>query len=637
MPTQRFRRGIARLVCAALLLSAASVRAQQKPPREELPHPQTLEELHKAMKDVLEKNHVPGAGIALISRGELLWCGGIGKADLATGRDVSCHTEFRAGSISKTFVALALVKLAEEGRANLYARLQDVAPEVSLDNRWEESRPVRIVNLLEHTAGFDDMRFSEIYNRQDPPDLPLLEVFRSHPGPQKTRWAPGTRFSYSNPGYGVAGYVIEKITGQPFDAYIRKEILEPIGITHGDFRLGDGNRGLLAQGYAGNPPKPVPYKNIYLQPAGDMKASPGELAKLTQFFLQRGISGTTQLLKPESIGRMEYPETASSARHGLRLGYGLGNYTSVEGGVVTHGHDGGIDGYISSYRYMPEQNWGYVVLLNSTVSGKALREMNRLAVDFLSKDFAKPQQPLAGVPAEELRKLEGYYAPAAPRIQLLAFQGALAGGIRIRLENGRLVRTGTFGGKKETLLPLGKGLFRGENEPEAGSVFFLDENGKTVYADAGVSGLGYAERASIVWPYATAALLGLCAAPMASGLLFAMVWGPHWALGKMKEVRHLRVRAVPCAAILSLAAALAGAGMAAETIGELDIWALLVWAGTVLFAILSVYGLGLALRVPREEIRAAVRIHSLLVSGACCALTLLFASWGLIGLRLWAP
>lgn len=637
MSVQWFRCGIARLVCAAVLLSAAPVRAQQKPAQEELAHPKTLDELHRAMKAVLEKNRVPGAGIALISRGELLWCGGIGKADLAAGRDVSCHTEFRAGSISKTFVALALMKLAEEGRVNLYARLQDLAPEVPLDNAWEESRPVRIVNLLEHTAGFDDMRFSEIYNRKDPPDFPLLEVFRRHPGPQKTRWAPGSRFSYSNPGYGAAAFVIEKITGRPFDAYIQKEILEPMGITHGDFRLGDGNRGLLAQGYEGNPAKPVPYKNIYLRPAGDLKASPGELAKLVQFYLRRGISGTTPLLKPESIGRMEYPETPSSARHGLRLGYGLGNYTAVEGGVVTHGHDGGIDGFISTYRYMPEQNWGYVVLLNSTVSGKALREMNRLAIDFLSKDFSKPQQPLAEVPADELRKLEGYYAPAAPRIQFLAFQGALTGGMRIRLENGRLVRTGIFGGKKETLLPLGKGLFRGENEPEASSVFFVDENGKTVYSDAGISGLAYAERASIVRPYATAALLGLCAALLASGLLFALVWGPRWALGKMKEVRHLRVRAVPCAALLSLAIALAGGGMAGDTIGELDLWSLLVWAGTLLFAILSVYGMGLALRVPAEEIRPAVRIHSLLVSGACCALTLLFASWGLIGLRLWAP
>jgi CubicO group peptidase (beta-lactamase class C family) len=638
MPALRIRRAIARFASTALLLSAAAASAQQKPPQPEPPpHPKTLEDLQKALKNVIDKNHVPGAGVALVARGEILWCGGIGKADLASGHDATCHTEFRAGSVSKTFVALALMKLADQGRLNLYARLQDVVPEIPLDNRWEDAHPVRIVNLLEHTAGFDDMRFSEIYNRKDTSDFPLLDVFRRFPGPQKTRWAPGTRFSYSNPGYGAAGAVIEKITGQPFDAYIQKEILEPIGITHGDFRLDDGNRGLLAQGYDHNPPAPVPYKNIYLRPAGDLKVSPEELAKLVQFFLRRGIAGTAPLLKPESVGRMEYPETPSSARHGLRLGYGLGNYTATAGGVVTHGHDGGIDGFISSYRYMPEQNWGYVILLNSAASQEALREMNRLVIDFLSRDFPKPQRPLVEVPAEELRKLEGFYTPAAPRMQLLAFLERFTGGMQVRLENGRLVRRKIFGEKKETLLPLGNGLFRTETDPEATSVFFPDEKGRTVHVQAGIEGTSYALRGSIIWLYEKLALLGLCAALLASSLLFALVWAPLWAFGKMKEVRHLRVRAAPLAAIFSLAAVFAAGTMILPTLGEMDFWSLLVYAGTLLFAFFSFYGLWLALRVPREEMRLAVRIHSLLVSAACCALTLLLASWGLIGLRLWAP
>ena len=76
----------------------ASPQAAQK--SEEPPHPKTLEELQKAMKDAVEKNHVTGAGVALVSNGQLLWCGGFGKADLAANRDASCDTEFRVGSIS---------------------------------------------------------------------------------------------------------------------------------------------------------------------------------------------------------------------------------------------------------------------------------------------------------------------------------------------------------------------------------------------------------------------------------------------------------------------------------------------------------------------------------------------------------
>src|SRR4029077_18817486 len=92
------------LSIAALLLSTPVARGQQK---EDLPHPKTLLELQKAMNDVLGKAHLPGAGVALVSNGELLWCGGFGKADVSSGREVTCETEFRVGSISKSFVALA--------------------------------------------------------------------------------------------------------------------------------------------------------------------------------------------------------------------------------------------------------------------------------------------------------------------------------------------------------------------------------------------------------------------------------------------------------------------------------------------------------------------------------------------------
>jgi CubicO group peptidase (beta-lactamase class C family) len=228
------------LLAAALALAANQSAAQQK--KEDLPHPKTVEELQKAMKAVLDKEHVPGAGVALVANGQLLWCGGIGKADVASSREMTCDTEFRVGSISKTFVALALLKLQEEGKINLYARLQDVAPEVPFKNRWEATQPVRVVNLLEHTAGFDDMEFSEVYNLKDRYDFPLLDVFKRFQKPQVTRWPPGTRMSYSNPGNAIAGYLIEKAAGQPFDQYIRETLLRPLGMEKADFPFTDAER-----------------------------------------------------------------------------------------------------------------------------------------------------------------------------------------------------------------------------------------------------------------------------------------------------------------------------------------------------------------------------------------------------------
>src|SRR5207245_4825599 len=299
------------------------------------PHAKTLQELQQAIKDVLDKEHVPGAGVALVANGEVLWCGGIGEADMAAKRAVNCDTEFRVGSISKTFVALALLKLQEEGRINLYAQLQDVAPEIPFKNRWEAAHPVRIVNLLEHTAGFDDMEPSEVYNVRDRYDFSLIEVFRRFQEPQTVRWPPGTRMSYANPGNAIAGYLIEKTTGEPFDQYIREMFLRPMGMEHADYPFTEANKALLATAYEGNPPKASGFPFIYLRPAGDLKASPGELAKLVQLLLRRGKYGDAQLVSTESIFRMEMPLTTLAAKNVLRLGYGLFDYTSVDGGVVT--------------------------------------------------------------------------------------------------------------------------------------------------------------------------------------------------------------------------------------------------------------------------------------------------------------
>jgi CubicO group peptidase (beta-lactamase class C family) len=616
---------------AVLLFYSTTLLAQGE---QQLPHPKTLPDLQKAMKDVVERDHLPGAGVALISNGELLWCGGFGKADLATRRDVTCDTEFRVGSISKTFVALALLKLQEAGKINLEARLEDVAPEIPVQNRWTSTNPVRIVNLLEHTAGFDDMEPAEVYNFKDAYDFPLLKVFQRFKEPQDARWPPSTRMSYSNPGYGIAGYLIEKVSGEPFDQYVRENVLVPLGMTNADFRFTDANRALLATGYS-TPAHPAGFPYIYLRPAGDLKASPGELAKLVQFFLRRGRIPDAQIVKPDSIMRMETVETTLAAKNGLRLGYGLANYSGVTGGVVTHGHDGGIDGFISTYRYMPEQNWGYVVLLNSTQSYKALLDLNALAIDFLSKDFPKPQQPAVSVPSAELARVAGFYTSRAPRSQMFSFMDDFSG-VRIRVAGGQLTRSGLFG-KPEVLVPLGKNLFRGEKEPEATTVFIALDGGGMALSGEGVDGFSYGERTSILWTWGRMVLLALCALLMATSVLFAIVWVPWRLFGGMKDAQHLAVRALPLFATLCLVGfVFCFTKLGGADTGRLTVWTAGVCLLSLLFGLLSLLGLFFAAIVPKAEIHRAVRIHSLLVALGCCIVTAYLFAWDLIGLRLWA-
>lgn len=128
--------------------------------------PKTIEELETAIRSVLTETKTPGAGVALVTRDRAAWVAGLGKADVASGREATADTLFRIGSVSKTFVALSILMLEEEGRLRLEDPVRHHLPDVA-ENPWEGTDPVRIVDLLAHTSGFDDLRFSE-YALEDP-------------------------------------------------------------------------------------------------------------------------------------------------------------------------------------------------------------------------------------------------------------------------------------------------------------------------------------------------------------------------------------------------------------------------------------------------------------------------------------
>ncbi len=275
--------------------------------------------------------------------------------------------------------------------------------------------------------------------------------------------------------------------------------------------------------------------------------------------------------------------------------------------------------------------------MNSSNSGQALRDLNGLAIDFLAKDFPKLQHPVISLPASDLEHFAGYYAPRAPRNQLLAFVDDLTQGVRIRVRHGQLTRSG-LSGAAVPLFPTGKNIFRSESEPEGSTIFLPNGAGNMALASNGLEGIPYAERSSLALLYARIALLSLCLALMATSLLFSVLWILRKLFGGMKAVRHLSVRAVPVLAILFLLVIpLCFTRLSGTTIGTLNLWTLGIFLGSALFPLLSLAGLLLVVRVPKNEIHPGVRIHSYLVSLACCIVTVFLAYWNLIGIRLWAP
>jgi len=204
------------------------------------------------------------------------------------------------------------------------------------------------------------------------------------------------------------------------------------------------------------------------------------------------------------------------------------------------------------------------------------------------------------------------------------------------MDNGRLTRSSLFG-NPEPLLAAGKNLFRSEKEPEGTTIFFTNEEGRMTLAGYGLEGIPYSESSNLLLPYLRIAVLVLCLFFLLSSLPYALFWGVLKLAGKMKDVRLLNVRVYPLLAALALLVAFLGFNQLHGTqAGALNFWTLAIFLGTFFFPVFSLVGLVRVLVVPKSEIHRGVRIHSLLVSGACCVLTGFFWSWGLLALRTWA-
>ena len=628
-------RSHAKLISAVLAILAFASCAREK----KAAPPTNIEELKSAVAAILKEYDIPGIGIALVTKDKVFWTGGVGKADVAANRDITADTMFRVGSITKGFVALRALQLVEQHKLNLDEKVADAAPEIPVVNQWAATNPVTLAELLEHTAGFDDFPLAEFYDFGAPPEKPLKWTLTYFRGPEHVRWRPGSRMSYSNPGYGLAGYLVEKAGAAPLEDQIDANILRPLGMTHSDMRLTADARDQLAQGYEEG--APVPYYPIYLRPAGEIKSSPNEMARFVRMMLNRGELDGARIVSPESITRMETPETSLAARAGLKNGYGLGNYADLEFPIVQRGHDGGIDGFLSRYAYIPDAGAGYFYSINASgpAAGRATRKLNELFYRYLTRGVTAHQEPAQKMP-HGASEWEGYYEPESPRQSILQYAEILTGGVFVSVDSDGVHVRPLFG-KPHKLIPVGTNLFRTEKAAAAGTIFTADGKDNVVMVSTIPPDMPvpvYFVKTNPIWPMTRMILVIGALFVMLTSIVFAAIWIPRKISGRMKDAPYLAVRILPLLATLSLLAAFAMTLTAGPVyLARPGLASISFYLGTIAFSVLSIVGLALALISTRWPISRGVRIHSMMVSVACVGLTSYLAYWHQIGLRLWLP
>jgi CubicO group peptidase (beta-lactamase class C family) len=630
------------LVCAVALAASGTLLAQQQDP-----FPRSVEEFRNAVQAVLSDTGVPGAGIALVRASGVEWAGGVGVADRAANTPVIANTHFRAGSISKTFVASAIVQMYLDGDIDLDAPVLEIAPELRIDNAWEPAAPVRVIHLLQHTAGFDDMHFNEIYATPGAPELTLEQVLRLNVASRVVRWRPGTRMSYSNPGYAIAGYLIEKVTGEKYEDRIAARIFKPSGMPTSSFYLTQQDEAILAKGYRDRSGPPVPYSPIYLRPAGNLHTSALELGSFVHVLLNWGETATDLVIDPEYLSNMEHPRTTLAADAGLRNGYGSGIASSSIEGFPMLGHGGGIDGFISTYQYSTSRDVGFVVLLNSTHSSEAMRRISQLAVRYLKADVEAPPKPQVTVAAAVLQSHAGYYHPANPRNQAMAFVQWLMSGESISVKDDRLALKPVFGDSRD-LIPVSDSLFRFDADPEASRVFTKDADGLPIFA----GGSSYAQKRSR-WRIETvrwAVLLSaaIVVTPLAVTLLWIIQgWSRrpvhHSAQREGGSTRResgrtgfwsLKLFLLLCA-IAFVLPVIGILNVSDLTLGTRNVWTAAMFAGSILLPAAAILAFLFTIEAWRSGAGRSLRAYALTVSIAALVISGYLSSWGMIGFMPW--
>jgi CubicO group peptidase (beta-lactamase class C family) len=597
--------------------------------------PQTIDELLAAINDVLEEHDTPGIAIAIANEDGPEYVGALGMADIESDRAADADTLFRIGSTSKMFVALSVLQLVEQGRLSFDDKLADLAPEIEFENPWEETHPVRLVHLLEHTTGWDDIHLPE-YAHNDPTPATLKQGLDYHPHSRRSRWAPGTRMSYCNAGPPVAAYIVQKVTGQDFEAYVQQNFFEPLQMSDATYRLSESmqQRGatLYDNGAAEN------YWHILMRPSGSINASARDMAQFVQLFLGRGTADGVQYVTPESLERMETPTTTNGARAGLEVGYGLNNYTSTHEHWTYQAHNGGVAGGLTEFAYLPDAGRGYAFMINSG-SVEAYGDISDLIRNYQTRDLDEPEIPAAAPLPDAGQGVAGLYHPINSRQQLGYFLDRVLGVSKLWIADGELHRKPLLGGEPRNYRPAGGGTFR---SPETGRIVFVQTDdplaGPVVHV-----GNQVLKPVSPLLAYGQLAIAALWFVAIGTSFLYVFVWGIRKWRGKVPAGASTRIRVWPLLAGASMVAfvVLFAMGMSNTstiftTLGKPTVISISIMLATLAFAVFAILGVLTSIRERNTEMNRVNYWYCSVCSALHLVVALYLGWFGIIGIQTWA-
>lgn len=386
------RAASATALAVALALSGSALAQIKAPPANDAVPGRSVDGLPDfvdgVMAHAIATREVAGAVVSVVAGGRVLFTRGYGWADVERHVPVDPQrTLFHPGSVSKLFTWTALMQQVEAGRVHLD---DDVNTHIDFVIPPFEGAPIRVRDLLSHSPGFSDVSNVITY---DPAKVTSYQQWLKTHLPKRL-WAPGTEIAYSNYGAALAGYIVERVSGESFPDYVERHIFEPLGMNSSSFRdpLPDALRSRLATGYkitdgrfVAKPPELL----ASITPAGSLSSTGSDMARFMLAMLGDGRLGNARILKPESVRLLESDSLANAPDlPGMAHGY----LVYRRGGPRLVGHAGNTIDFHSDLVFSPALGVGYYVSVSGGAGSYPARtEISRELTGRLFPQSASPR------------------------------------------------------------------------------------------------------------------------------------------------------------------------------------------------------------------------------------------------------
>jgi CubicO group peptidase (beta-lactamase class C family) len=360
-------------VLLAIVLITASIGVAQPPDAH------WAERLDSIVEKDMKASPIPGVAVGIVSEGKLVYAKGFGVADEGTKQPITTDTLFHMASVTKPFVATALMQLAESGKLSIDDPVVKYLPYFKLKDK--QYKDITIRQMLTHTSGMPDVDDYE-WDKPQYDDGALARYVKSLGG-KKLLWQPGSHFSYSNMAYEVLSDVIAKVSNKTFEDYVEENILRPAGMMSSTLLIERADNQRLASGYTVTKSgklaniKAYPYNRPH-NASSDLMSSVNDMARWAIVNLDHGDASGRVILQQKTYDELWRPtseieicETLSKCKKtGSHVGISWFLHTRNDHLIVYH--DGGDDGFRTRLVLVPDRKVAFIFLCNSDTAGEGL-------------------------------------------------------------------------------------------------------------------------------------------------------------------------------------------------------------------------------------------------------------------------